>query len=75
MTNAKYSLLGEFHRPRGISESIRMVVMCGAALRSVDATDSEATLHALRIQNSSSKSGKVSMEQINLYGFAALRSL
>lgn len=75
MTNAKYSLAGEFHRPRGGSESIRMIVMCGAALRSVDATDSGPTPHALRVQNSASKSRKVSMEQINLYGFVALWSL
>lgn len=62
MTNAKYSLLGEFHRPRGgVSESIRMVVMCRAALRSVDATDSEATLHALRVKNSSSNEAEKSL--------------
>lgn len=61
MTNAKYSLLGEFQRPRGVRESISMAVMCGAALGSVDATDSEATLHAFRVQNSAPKNGKVSM--------------
>lgn len=48
-------------RGGGVSESIRMVVMCGAALRSVDATDSEATLHALPVQNSSSNEAEKSL--------------